>query len=651
MNYRREIDGLRALAVLPVIFFHAGFDIFSGGFVGVDVFFVISGYLITSIILTEKQAGTFSLIHFYERRARRILPALFFVMAACVPLAWLWLLPNDMKSFSQSLMAVSTYSSNVLFLSESGYFDTAAELKPLLHTWSLAVEEQFYLLFPLLLMLTWRFGKRWIAGLLMAGAFISLAAAHWGAFNKPAETFFLLPTRGWELLIGALIALHYNAGTATAVKTASSNNTICQAGSALGLAMISYAIFAFDKSTPFPSLYALVPTIGTALVILFASPQTAVGALLGNTAFVSIGLISYSAYLWHQPLFAFARHRSLAAPSVATLLLLSLAALVLAYISWRFVEQPFRRGERITRERLFAICGVLTIVFLSVGFYGDFTNGYVIHSDVNAKKLHEIEHQIRINYGLGETCEGTFTLAQECRTSDQPELLLWGDSYAMHLLQGFMASKPDLKVIQMTESVCAPMLGTAPINVEYTESWGRECIKHNDQILNWIESNTTVKYAALGSPFGQYVSPEWKLLTRDGTVTQDASVALEHFLKTLKTLKEHGITPVVFSPTPESGQDIGRCLAKARFLGINQDECNFDLEQSNQQQQLIIEFLKRVEGSGYKVIFLSDGLCGNGICRAAVGDTFIYRDGGHLSHEGSALLGNKMNFYKLITNK
>ena len=193
------------------------------------------------------------------------------------------------------------------------------------------------------------------------------------------------------------------------------------------------------------------------------------------------------------------------------------------------------------------------------------------------------------------------------------------------------------------------MFGSAPINVEYTETWGRECIKHNDQVLHWIESNTTVKYAALGSPFGQYVSPEWKLLSRDGTVTQDTSVALEHFLKTLKTLKERGITPVVFSPTPESGQDIGRCLAKAKFLGINQDECNFDLEHSNQQQQLIIEFLKIVEKSGYKVIFLSDGICEKGICRAAVDDTFIYRDGGHLSHEGSALLGSKMNFYNLMT--
>ena len=195
IDYRREIDGLRAIAVLPVIFFHAGFESFSGGFIGVDVFFVISGYLITSIILAEKEAGIFSLINFYERRARRILPALFLVMGVSLPLAWLWLLPKDIKEFSQSLSAVSVFASNILFWSESGYFATAAELKPLLHTWSLAVEEQFYAIFPVFLLLTWKLGKRKIIYLLIAVGLSSIAAAHWGAWHKPEATFFLLDAR------------------------------------------------------------------------------------------------------------------------------------------------------------------------------------------------------------------------------------------------------------------------------------------------------------------------------------------------------------------------------------------------------------------------------------------------------------------------
>jgi peptidoglycan/LPS O-acetylase OafA/YrhL len=199
MKYRREIDGLRALAVLPVILFHAGFKTFSGGFVGVDVFFVISGYLITSIILAEKEAGTFTLVKFYERRARRILPALFLVMAACLPFAWLWLFPRDMKSFSQSLVAVSVFASNVLFWRTSGYFDTAAELKPLLHTWSLGVEEQYYVFFPILIILTWLLGKRWIPVMLGVVGVVSFVAGQWISATNPTAAFFLLTNAGGNL--------------------------------------------------------------------------------------------------------------------------------------------------------------------------------------------------------------------------------------------------------------------------------------------------------------------------------------------------------------------------------------------------------------------------------------------------------------------
>jgi peptidoglycan/LPS O-acetylase OafA/YrhL len=208
MNYRSEIDGLRAIAVLPVILFHAGFTIFSGGFVGVDIFFVISGYLITSIILHDLKNNKFSLINFYERRARRILPALFFVMFACLPFAWQWLLPEDMKRFSQSLVAVSFYASNFLFWITSNYFESASELKPLLHTWSLAVEEQYYLFFPLLLMFFWSYLKKYTAFVLVSLAVISLIVAQIGSNVAPTANYFLLHSRAWELLIGALAAYY-----------------------------------------------------------------------------------------------------------------------------------------------------------------------------------------------------------------------------------------------------------------------------------------------------------------------------------------------------------------------------------------------------------------------------------------------------------
>lgn len=304
MKYRKEIDGLRALALMPVILFHAGFINFSGGYIGVDIFFVISGYLITNIILDEMDSDTFSLINFYERRVRRVLPALFFVLLVTFPFAWFWLLPTDFKDYSKSLIAVPLFASNVLFYLTSGYFETQSEFKPMLHTWSLAVEEQYYLLFPVFLMLAWKLGKRWIISLLLLIAIISLLAAQWGSEKHIAFTFYLLPTRGFEILIGALISFYLNHRPLP-------SEVLSRSFSLVGLFFIIYAIFTFDKEIPSPSLYTLIPTIGASLIIVFSNETNFVGKLLGSKLFVKVGLISYSAYLWHQPLFAFARHRSI----------------------------------------------------------------------------------------------------------------------------------------------------------------------------------------------------------------------------------------------------------------------------------------------------------------------------------------------------
>jgi len=332
MQYRKEIDGLRALAVLPVIFFHAGFTGFSGGYIGVDIFFVISGYLITSIILKQKTENNFSLAHFYERRIRRIFPALFLVMFACIPFAYLWMLPSNFTEFGQSLVASSTFTSNILFWMQSGYFDNVAETKPLLHTWSLSIEEQYFLLFTLFIVLAWPFGKKFIVGALILVVLVSIGIAEWGWRNHPMANFFLTPMRVWELLAGALLAFYL-------FKRDIKGNNIL---SIIGVAMVAYAVYSFDKQTPFPSVYTLIPVIGTVLIILCTTPQTHIGRLLCLKPVVFIGLISYSAYLWHQPLFAFARIRLGEDPSALLYSTLIVVTLGLSYLTWRLVENPIR---------------------------------------------------------------------------------------------------------------------------------------------------------------------------------------------------------------------------------------------------------------------------------------------------------------------
>ena len=330
MRYRAEIDGLRAISVLPVIFFHAGFSAFHGGFIGVDVFFVISGFLITSLIQEDRQRGRFSIADFYERRARRILPALCFVLLCSLGAAWWVMNSSDFIKFGQSLAAVAVFSSGLLYVFTAGYFDTTSELNPLLHTWSLGVEEQFYLFFPLILILLSKLGGWALRIGLLALAIGSLWLAQWGTTHFPTSTFYAMPTRAWEMLIGALLALNQ-------ARLSQLPQAVCQALSLLGMGLMLAAAVLYDKATPFPSVYALVPTLGAALVIGFGNATTWVGRLLSTRVLVGVGLISYSAYLWHQPLFAFTRLTQGGEPSPVVMFSLSVLTLVLAYATWRWV--------------------------------------------------------------------------------------------------------------------------------------------------------------------------------------------------------------------------------------------------------------------------------------------------------------------------
>jgi len=369
MHYRPEIDGLRAIAVASVILFHAGFAVFSGGFVGDDVFFVISGFLITSIIVEELKAGPFSLLRFYERRARRILPALFVVMAACVPFAYSLLSPDDLKDFAQSLAAIALFCSNVLFWGESGYFDTQAELKPLLHTWSLAVEEQFYVVYPLLLLAAWRLGRNCLLAMIGVISVVSLCTSVVEVRDYPTAAFYLLPSRAWQLLVGAITA--FATGQWKRVADRSPSGRL--AGEAVGwggLAMILTALFTFDERTPFPGLNAALPTLGTALVLLAATERTQVGRVLAWRPLVGLGLISYSAYLWHQPLFAFTKHALLADLPTGLAIVLCALTLVLAMLSWRYIEQPFRDRSVVSRGAVFALSAAGMMCCVGLGFVG-----------------------------------------------------------------------------------------------------------------------------------------------------------------------------------------------------------------------------------------------------------------------------------------
>ncbi len=468
MKYRPEVDGLRAIAVLPVISYHAGFAGLPGGFVGVDVFFVISGYLITTILLNELADGRYSILRFYERRARRILPALFVVMLACLPVAWFWMLPEQFEEFGRSLIAVPLFSSNVLFWLESNYFAREADLKPLLHTWSLAVEEQYYLLFPPILAGLWAWGTRRAALAVALMAITSLGAFVFLAPRLPEAAFYLSPLRAWELLAGSLCAFAMRDRERVGHPLLSW----------MGLAMIVGGMLGYRYTFGFPGPFAMLPVAGTALVILFATATAGAGRLLSLRPLVGIGLISYSAYLWHQPLFAFARIRLGTPPPDWIMGGLAVLTLMLAWVTWRYVEAPFRArstGARpiVVRRDVFAWSALTGTALAAIGVIGVATAGLPVRMDAGyperARTVEEnrAERQAAIGSGVCHFNKrgmndriDTFLRAWDCRPDDDSTLkpttiAVYGDSHAGDKVMALAQAGYD--VLQMTGAGC-PLL-------------------------------------------------------------------------------------------------------------------------------------------------------------------------------------------------
>jgi peptidoglycan/LPS O-acetylase OafA/YrhL len=366
LTYRSEIDGLRAIAVCAVIIYHAQITIlrhepFIGGFIGVDIFFVISGYLITSIILKELVAtGTFSFKYFYERRVRRILPVLLFVMLVSLPFAWMYLLPSSLIDFSKSILYSLGFSSNFYFWYSGQQYDADSGLfKPFLHTWSLSIEEQFYILFPIVLIVTFKYLRKYLIHILIISFFLSLAVADWTSRNYSSASFYFLHTRMWELLAGSILAyLEISKGHR------SKNKKLNLILPLTGLILIGHSILFFNDKILHPSFYTLSPVIGVCLIIWFSNKDELITKILSTKLFVGIGLISYSLYLWHYPIFAFMRISGLISGSIIGKLILIFILFFLSILSYLFIERPFRNRKLSNIKILVYLSILLTFLII-----------------------------------------------------------------------------------------------------------------------------------------------------------------------------------------------------------------------------------------------------------------------------------------------
>ncbi|HEV7305756.1 acyltransferase family protein [Ensifer sp.] len=628
MHYRPEIDGLRALAVVPVLLFHAGFSFIAGGFAGVDVFFVISGYLITAIIHREIRDGSFSIVSFYERRARRLAPALLVVCAVSIPFALLWMLPGELNNFGKSLYAVNLFASNFLFWDQTGYFAPSTDLIPLLHTWSLAVEEQFYVVFPLLLILLRRFSAAQMLKVVAALVIASFAVTQVLADIDPAANFYLLPSRFWELGVGALLALV----GAEKLDLARGHRELL---SALGLVLI-VASYALVKESAFYPGWTTVPVVlGTALVLAFARGDTLVGKMLSLKPLVAIGLISYSLYLWHQPVFAFARLRAIEEIPASGYALLLVLCFTLAYLSWRFVEQPFRKRERFGRGAIFGATLAAGSAAIALGFGLDGSDGLVARN----RQLAELT---RPSVGLGKTCDAVTDL--RCATSPTPEVAVWGDSFARHLVDGVIASRPDVRLVQLAKNNCGPFVSLAPILPRLGRDWSDDCSRFNDDVRRFLLAHRSIRYVILSSQLSQYLDEEKVLVGGRREVPSQIKLLGDGLRETLGWLKANGFEAVFVAPTPHDGRDTGLCVARATLLGQPTERCELELTQVRAHDRDVLTVVADIADE-YPVVSFMDYLCDADSCKVKDNGVGLFEDAGHFSAQGSRQLGRAFDFY------
>lgn len=505
MPHRPEIDGLRFAAVTSVILYHIESTIPSGGFLGVDAFFVISGYLIYKVIIGDFDAGIFSLVRFYERHARRILPALFVVVFSCAIAAFFILAPTDMKEFSQSLIALALFSQNILFWQQSGYF--ASEQKLLLHTWSLAIEEQFYLIFPVIMYLLLRFRRQWIPAALSGGFVFSLLAAQWGTTVAPDANFYLLPGRVWEFTAGALAA--WISGTSVFQSAAFRRSNVKNVAASIGIVLLIASLVVLRSDMPHPGVYTLWIVLGTSLILLFGDAETWIGRILGFRIFAFVGRISYSLYLWHQPVIIFARYWNILPLASAQFIPLLTLILLLSVLSWRFVEEPFRTGRLGTRRQVFFALACISVVWVGMGGAGIATNGHeyrygkaavFMNDDFTNFSRPMVARKCRVKLvatNWKEPC-----IFGSMNESNAPTIALFGDSHALTLAAAFdtLGKSHGKSIIHFSHPGCPPLFR---VDVEHQ---GVDSIRCSTVVRNEFEwlKNSRVRHVFLVARWTSY---------------------------------------------------------------------------------------------------------------------------------------------------
>jgi len=662
-KYAPHIDGLRALAVLPVILFHADFELFKGGYVGVDIFFVISGYLITNIIIFDLQKNAFSIKDFYLRRSRRILPALFFVVLISLVLGIFIIPESEISFFSKQALSVVIFLSNFFFWKNTGYFSPNSDLQPLLHTWSLAVEEQFYIFFPIFLLFVWKLKFKKIFYILLTISGLSFLLSQLGGnfkiqnlnlnypfFNLPFEIFwqagsanFYLPFgRIWELLAGSLVSIYlFNYKINNRFK----NNFL----SLLGVSLILISIFLYGDGIQYPSIFTLLPVVGTVLIILFATNNTVLNKVLSFKPIVFLGLISYSFYLIHQPMFAFNRIYFGVNLSFFHSLFIILVSFILAIFSWKFIETPFRQKNKVSNKNLIKSLGTLSAVIISISF--------LMNSHLNKFKKEKLS-QIIINSFETEKSNGCFDLEFAhlkdrnwfCKIGDEDKkisFVLTGDSHALAIKPGFhkAAIEKNLSGIFVGYSGCPSLINVFSVRPDQRQ---RNCKKLNDKIFLYVKQKNINKIFLVSKwsyyTEGNYEKTNFNYVSQNENMFSNKRIsrkAIQEGLRvTLEKYNQIGTKVYLVDQIPLQVYDPKYAFSRSSTSGkVNLSKLNeYGVEYS--KHKIIQKFITTIkdelrEDYQFENINFDKYFCGTGKCK--IGDQLrsYYIDKNHLSIKGA----------------
>ncbi|HWA70543.1 MAG TPA: acyltransferase family protein [Rhizomicrobium sp.] len=628
MTYRADIDGLRAVAVFAVVLFHYQVPGFHGGFSGVDVFFVISGYLITALLQRELDQGRFSLAGFYERRIRRIFPALFTMLAATTLAALVLLFPPDLISFGKSLASAALSVSNFHFWRVVDYFQIGSGLLPLLHTWSLGVEEQFYLLFPLLLFVLRSLPGRLRLGLLSAGALLSLAFFLYTTRFHPQAAFYFLGARGWELLTGGVVAL------APKPRSAAARN----AAGSVGILLLGVAIVAARPEETGLNINVLCACAGAALVILAGTgPANWTSRLLSLKPLVFAGLLSYSIYLWHWPLLIFAQYYLGAMPGPWARAVLVLLTALLAWLSWKFIEQPFRAKRRLfSRRKIFAMACAIVVTTAVCGWALAASDG------LPQRYFPAVRELFTQAYVFPDFWDRCFTRASQrmipdhvCTFGDGKApvtVALWGDSHAASALPALEldARKHGKRLAMLALAACAPFKDATRTNAR-----APDCVPFNKAARRYIRSKG-IRTVILAARWRVYDVAGLVDLTGVRNETPDAR--FQRLLeRTIADLTRDGIRVYLVADVPEMSASVPILIARQQIFG--RPAATVTLADRNRQQGKILgDFARLATRHQATVLDPAPLLCPRGICRLFDDNHIFYRDQNHLTVYAAAKL-------------